>query len=609
MKNWLPIASIVLSLMAASCGDQVLAPDSGDVEESGDARGEKQDATSPPARPDAGGQTDDAHEERTDTGPPGAPDAGGTDADAQENDFDEEPPIEGVEVSHAREVRGAWIPTVFNLSWPSRSGLSADAQKTELRAQLDAAQRAGLNTIYFQVRAEADAFYPSSIEPWSRFLTGTMGRDPGYDPLQFAIDEAHQRGLELHAWLNPYRALASANASVASSDHILRAQPDLVLFYGDVYWMDPGLLAGQAQTLAVIHDLLARYKIDGIHFDDYFYPYPNGTPFPDTTSYDAYLAGGGSLSLGDYRRHNVNDLVDSVHQLIRQERPDVRFGISPFGIYRPGIPPGIVGLDQYDAIYADPLRWLQEGWVDYIAPQLYWPTTQTAQAYGKLLDWWADQARAAGKDLYVGNYTSKLGDSAAWTVAELLTQIRLTRAARDRGALGNIHFHINPIVQNKSGLTTALVDEFYGAPAAPPPIAGSNGRPDMPRLRVSEDGVRYTGSEDVRYFAVYRDHQLIKLVPGIQAQFGLARGDYLISAIDRLDRESLGVPVKVLVDSAPPVDEGPARPGCTHSLGGAYAHGACSQSYQCCDGAWRSGQNQCGACTCIEPTGQQGCSP
>ncbi len=524
-------------------------------------------------------------------------------------DVDVPAPVQGVEVSHEREVRGVWIPTVFNISWPSRSGLSVEVQKSEMRAQLDVAKNAGLNTVFFQVRAEADAFYPSDIEPWSRFLTGTMGKDPGWDPLEFAVIEAHKRGLELHAWLNPYRALASGNAALASANHIIHARPDLTLRYGSLYWIDPGLLEGQSQTVTVIHDILARYDIDGIHFDDYFYPYPDG-PFPDASTYDAYIAGGGTKSLGDFRRQNVHDLVDAVHQLIKQERPDVRFGISPFGIYRPGIPEGIKGLDQYAAIYADPLKWLEEGWVDYIAPQLYWPTTQTAQAYEVLLGWWADQATAAGKDLYIGNYTAMLGTDPKWTVAEFVEQIRLTRAYRERGALGNIHYHINPIQQNKSGITTTLVDKFYGQPAAAPPIAGAVGRPAMPVLSVSEAGVKYEGTDKIRYLAVYREGKLIQLVPGVQREFGLARGEYLISAIDRLDRESLGVPVTIVVDSAPVIEEPkiPVGASCTHSFGGIYTDGACSGSYQCCDGAWNSGQNSCGTCTCVEGTGQIGCS-
>lgn len=554
-------------------------------------------------QPDASAPDSDAHSAQDDAGHSADEDAVQADATAPESP-------EGVEVAHRREVRGVWIPTVFNISWPSRSGLAAETQKNELLGLLDVAQNAGLNTVYFQVRAEADAFYASDIEPWSRFLSGTMGQSPGWDPLEFVVEHAHKRGLELHAWLNPYRALASGRADLASADHITRTRPDLVHYYNNLYWMDPGLFAGQAHTVSVIHDILARYDIDGIHFDDYFYPYPDG-PFPDDATYSAYLAAGGDLSLGDFRRHNVHDLVETVHELIKQERPDVRYGISPFGIYRPGIPDGIVGLDQYAAIYADPLRWLEAGWVDYIAPQLYWPTTQTPQAYGVLLNWWAEQASAAGVDLYVGNYTAQLGSSSAWTVAELLEQIRLTRQAGERGALGNIHYQINPLKENRAGITTALVDQFYAKPAAAPPIAGVTGRPPMPELSVSEAGVQYQGSDTIRYFAVYRDHQLLKLVPGVQRQFGLARGDYLVSVIDRQNRESLGVPITVEVDSAPSDDdpEVPAGASCTHSFGGVYSDGACSGAYQCCDGSWINGQNSCGTCTCIEETGQQGCSP
>ncbi|AWV90092.1 glycoside hydrolase family 10 protein [Bradymonas sediminis] len=591
------IAPLILALsLSVSCvSDEVNDPDEYNTSDAtADTREEDAGSDAQQGEPDSDTANEDA----------------GAQVDASPDEDSTPTPVEGVEVSHAREVRGVWIPTVFNISWPSRSGLSVSAQKAELTAQLDVVKNAGLNTVYFQVRAEADAFYDSDIEPWSRFLTGTMGQDPGWDPLEFAVEEAHKRGLELHAWLNPYRALASGNSSLASANHITRTRPDLVHFYNNLYWIDPGLFDGQAQTVNVIHDILARYDIDGIHFDDYFYPYPDG-PFPDSATYDAYLANGGTLSLGDFRRNNVHELVETVHQLIQQERPDVRYGISPFGIYRPGIPEGITGLDQYAEIYADPLHWLEQGWVDYIAPQLYWPTTQTAQAYGVLLNWWADQAKTAGKDLYIGNYTAKLGTSSDWTVAEFLEQIRLTRQARERGAMGNIHYQINPLQENRSGFTTAMRQQFYTRPAAAPPIAGATGRPPMPELTVSDAGVRYEGSDDIRYFAVYRDHELIQLVPGVQQQFGLAIGEYLISAIDRRDRESLGVPITITVDSAPPIDdpEEPAAGSCTHSFGGVYADGACSGSYQCCNGSWESGQNSCGTCTCVETTGQQGCSP
>ena len=333
---------------------------------------------------------------------------------------------------------------------------------------------------------------------------------------ELAIVEAHARGLELHAWMNPYRALATSDASAASADHIVHARPGIVVRYGSFHWMDPGLEAVRQQTLDVVTDVITRYDIDGLHFDDYFYPYPNGDPFPDANTYQAYQDAGGLLSLGDFRRNNVNLLVEAVHDLVQRLRPDIRFGISPFGIYRPGIPEGISGLDQYDAIYADPLRWLEGGWVDYLAPQLYWPTTQTAQAYGTLLDWWSARATEAGKDIYVGNFTNKLGMDAAWSVDELLEQVRLTRLARDKRALGNIHFHINPIQENRSGLTDALVREFYGAPAAPPPIPGSMGRPATPRLSVGDDGVTFEGSGEVRYLAVYQNGELIRLVPGVE---------------------------------------------------------------------------------------------
>ena len=284
------------------------------------------------------------------------------------------PGEELVEVGHTRELRGVWVASVGNINFPSEQGLSAEAQQAELTAMFDAVAAAGLNAVFFQVRPECDALYASPLEPWSRYLTGTQGQDPGYDPLEFAVTQAHARGLELHAWFNPYRAKASA-ASKAADGHISKLLPQYAYTYGNFLWMDPGAVEVQDQLVAVIADVVTRYDIDGVHFDDYFYPYPDEDPFPDSGTYGAYVQGGGQLGLADWRRDNVNRVVERVGLEVAKLRPSVRWGISPFGIYRPGIPEGIQGLDQYDAIYADPVKWMQEGWLDYLAPQLYWPST------------------------------------------------------------------------------------------------------------------------------------------------------------------------------------------------------------------------------------------
>ncbi|MCB9597839.1 MAG: family 10 glycosylhydrolase [Sandaracinaceae bacterium] len=524
-------------------------------------------------------------------------DAGGLDAAGLDGATGGDAGVETVDVSHEREVRGVWIATVYNINWPSRSGLSADAQRAELDALLDTARAAGMNAVFLQVRAESDAFYRSDLEPWSRFLTGTSGGDPGWDPLAHAVDAAHARGLELHAWMNPYRALVSGTPATAAPTHLVNARPELIVEYGSLHWIDPGNPDGRAHVLAVIRDVLERYDLDGLHFDDYFYPYPeSGVAFDDDASYAAH---GGGLARDDWRRANVNTMVAEVHALVREVRPDVRFGISPFGIYRPGMPSGISGLDQYASLYADPVAWMDAGDVDYLAPQLYWPTTQAAQDYARLLDWWAERADAAGRHLLVGNYLAQLGTSPAWTLDEIRTQLQLVRD--EPRAQGNIQYHVGPIVDDRMGVAAALRDH-YATPATTPAIPGATGGPPLPGVTVEGAAVRLTG--DGRCFAVYREDAsgwtIDRLVFGETAT--LSRGRWAISLVARDGLESRGVVVTVESGDPPPMGA-----ACTHSFGGRYAHTACSASYQCCDGAWQMLPGGCGPCLCTEPTGMTGC--
>lgn len=554
-----------------------------------------------PAAPDAGTPDRDASPVADAGRDASAPDAG---PDAQP------PPADTAVVAHPRELRGAWIATVWNINWPSRTGLSAAAQRAELEGLFDAARASGLNAIFLQIRAESDAFYDSPHEPWSRFLTGTQGADPGYDPLAFAIEAAHARGLELHAWLNPYRALTTSDTSVASAGHVVNARPGMVRRYGNYHWIDPGSDEGLAHTLTVIRDVLERYDVDGIHFDDYFYPYPeSGWSFDDDATYAAYRSGGGALERDDWRRENVHRMVRAVHELVESLRPDVRFGISPFGIYRPGMPEGIRGLDPYDALFADPMRWMQEGWLDYVAPQLYWPTTRSGQAYDRLLAWWADRAAEHGRTLFIGNYTAQLGSATEWSVEELRTQVSLTQAEPD--AAGNIHYHIEPLDEDRLGFASMLADEFYARPAATPALVDATGAVPTPLVTVDGADVTVTGPDDLRHFAAYREQdgawRLERLVPAATATFTLWRGRWAISAIDRAGLESLGRTVEVEVGDPPTDPPPPAGASCVHSFGGRYAHTACSASYQCCDGAWRMIADGCGGCLCVEETGETGC--
>ena len=372
-----------------------------------------------------------------------------------------------------RELRAAWVASVENIDWPSRKGLSSDEQQRELLTILDKLVQLHMNAVILQVRPAADALYQSSIEPWSDFLTGEMGRapEPFYDPLTFAIAESHKRGLELHVWINPYRAKVAATRSV-SADHISRTRPELVRKYGPYLWMDPGDPQVRAITESVVYDLVRRYDIDGVHMDDYFYPYPETErhrelEFPDDVTWARYRQSGGTLSRGDWRRENVNLLVHELYDGIHAIKPWVRFGISPFGIWRPHYPASVRGLDQYATLYADARKWLNEGWVDYFVPQLYWAVNRPEQRYDALLAWWAQQ-NFKQRNLWPGNYTGKVAftNSAAWRTDEILEQIRLTRA--QPGATGNVHFSMKVFLEDPDSLNARLRHGPYAIPALVP---------------------------------------------------------------------------------------------------------------------------------------------
>ncbi|MDQ8149789.1 MAG: family 10 glycosylhydrolase, partial [Gemmatimonadota bacterium] len=325
-----------------------------------------------------------------------------------------------------REFRGVWVASVSNIDWPSRPGLPTDSAQRELLAILDRAQTSGLNAVILQVRPSGDALYESTLEPWSEYLTGRQGLAPRprWDPLAFAVTEAHRRGLELHAWFNPYRAKHSSAKTPLASSHLATRRGRLVHRYGQQVWMDPGEPEVLAHTVRVVLDVVRRYDIDGVHLDDYFYPYPEktrrGRPivFPDAGAFARYRARGGRLAKDDWRRANVDSLVRTLHDGIHRVKPWVKFGVSPFGIWRPGYPAGIRGFDAYAELYADARTWAREGWVDYLSPQLYWPSGRPEQSYPDLLRWWGEQ-NTLGRHLWPGNFTSRVGDGTrtAWSVS------------------------------------------------------------------------------------------------------------------------------------------------------------------------------------------------
>lgn len=415
-----------------------------------------------------------------------------------------------------REMRAAWVATVDNIDWPTKRGDSTAEAKREMLAILDKAQALHLNTIVFQVRPSADALYESSLEPWSEYLTGRQGKAPSpmWDPLAFTVHEAHLRGIQVHAWFNPYRAMSNAQKGPNSDEHISKTHPEGVVKYGDQLWMDPGDPYIRKRTEQVILDVTERYNIDGVHMDDYFYPYPvhgkdgKDVPFPDDRSYDAYLKRGGKLDRGDWRRDNVNRMVEDVYHEIKAKKPWVLFGISPFGIYRPGVPKGIsAGVDEYAQLYADPLKWAKEGWIDYLTPQLYWPISQKAQAFPTLLKWWG--TLMPGRHYWPGLYTDRVKANGGLAVSEILNQMKLIRGTQppmqtvfngnkpktgaETGATGEMHFSFTVLAQNRQNIDQALLAGPYRLEAATPPSPWlSRGRVPSLTLRRSLGSLEVT---------------------------------------------------------------------------------------------------------------------
>lgn len=453
---------------------------------------------------------------------------------------------ETVPVSHPRELRGAWVASVAHITFPSKPGLSGEQQREEMTRLLDTLQGSGFNAVFLQIRPEGDALYASSLEPWSRFVGG----DPGYDPLEWTIEQAHARNLEVHAWLNPYRARGLPQTTQPfQTPHLGATLPEHVHRYGQFYWMDPGAPAVRERLVEVVRDLVARYDVDGIHFDDYFYPYPEGEQdFPDEFTWFSYQNAGGRLSRADWRRQNVDRAIREVSQVVKQERDSVRFGISPFGIPAPDKPAGILGMDQYVKLYADTQKWMDEGWVDYLAPQLYWPTTQAAQAFEPLLRWWV-QHSPEGCYIFPGVNLAALGTKPAWTVDELREQFRLSRTL---GAAGTICWNVNPLLENRPG-AHELFAQVFSQPALSPPLSGAPPRkPGAPRVELQDSRVALEASDDtaLRAWTVYRrsgpDWRLVKVLPAQAASVELPPGVWAVAAVSRYGTESDAAVVRVM---------------------------------------------------------------
>jgi uncharacterized lipoprotein YddW (UPF0748 family) len=373
-----------------------------------------------------------------------------------------------------REFRAVWIATVENIDWPSRKGLPVETQKQEYINLLDKQQRNGMNAVIVQIRPVADAFYDSPFEPWSEYITGTQGQAPNpyYDPLRFMLEETHKRGMEFHAWFNPYRAAMSAGRHV-TPNHITRMRPQWFVTFDGKKYFDPGIPEAREYVNQIIRDVVRRYDIDAVHFDDYFYPYPvPGREFGDFNSYRQY---GRNMQKDDWRRWNVDTIIQMVSKTIKEEKPWVKFGISPFGIWRNKNkdPEGSysTGLANYDDLYADVLKWLKNGWIDYVAPQLYWERGHRVANYELLLNWWAQHGY--GRNVYIGHGVYRLRSSAAWSIPnELPVQITETRTLNT--IHGSAFYSAKSFNGNPLGFEDSLRNHFYHYPALRPTMPWIN---------------------------------------------------------------------------------------------------------------------------------------
>lgn len=368
------------------------------------------------------------------------------------------------------ELRGVWIATVDNIDWPAKGNYNTDSQKIEFTRLLDMHQHNGINAVFVQVRPAADAFYPSQYEPWSEWLTGRQGLPPSpyYDPLAFMVEEAHKRGMEFHAWINPYRAVFNIGSTLLSPTHITRLHPEWFLAYGDKRYFDPGNKEAQLYVVNVVKDIVSRYNIDGIHMDDYFYPYRiAGKEFPDYASYNKY---GNGMDKSDWRRSNTDSIILLLSHAIKAQKKDCLFGISPFGVWRNIDKDSVNGSrttgaqSNYDDLYADILLWLKMGWIDYVAPQLYWEFTHRTAPYGLLLEWWSQHTY--GKSCYIGLGAYKANSNSAWKDKTLLP--RQIEALRNTPNInGMIFFSSKSLEKNLNGWGDSLRLNYFKEPAAP----------------------------------------------------------------------------------------------------------------------------------------------
>ncbi|GGE93778.1 hypothetical protein GCM10011383_00600 [Hymenobacter cavernae] len=476
-----------------------------------------------------------------------------------------------------RELRGVWIATVENIDWPSARTLPPEQQRREYRRMLDAQQRNGINAVFVQIRPSSDAFYQSELEPWSKWLTGQQGKAPSpyYDPLPFLIEEAHLRGMEFHAWFNPYRASTDTATRRLASTHPFRQHPEWFLRYSGKLLYNPGLPAVRDYITQVILDVVRRYDIDGVHFDDYFYPYPEaGQAIHDELAFTQYNPNG--LKLADWRRQNVNVLIRDLHAAIQQNKRWVKFGVSPFGVWmnQNENPDGSAtrAFQGYTGLYADAREWMRQGWVDYILPQLYWSSNFRSAPYPVLVEWWA--RNHFDRHLYIGHGAYRMlentkSDTTWRNPRELPRQVRLNRSY-PTDVSGSVFFSARSLMANPRNTTDSLRQHEFRYPALVPTMPWLDALPPRPvqNLVLTRTGLAVTlawqpspaasDGDLARYYVVYRFAQgetatpddprrILGLVPQLAthapvlidttAQAGTAYA-YYVTAVDRLHNES-----------------------------------------------------------------------
>ncbi|MBA4535977.1 family 10 glycosylhydrolase [Bacillus aquiflavi] len=418
-----------------------------------------------------------------------------------------------------RELRAVWIASVYNLDWPSRKGLTVEQQKTEFIRLLDDVKEMGMNAVVVQIKPTADAFYPSQYGPWSEYLTGVQGKDPGYDPLAFMIEEAHSRNLEFHAWFNPYRiTMNHTDLNKLSSDHPARQHQDWVVTYGNQLFYNPGIPEVKQFIIDGILEVVNQYDIDAVHMDDYFYPYKiKDVEFPDQSTYEKYGADQFS-HIEDWRRDNVNQLVKHLNQSIKSIKPYVKFGISPFGVWRnkdkdPTGSDTRAGQTNYDDLYADTREWIQKQYLDYITPQIYWNIGYRPAAYDVLLYWWVNETKGKSIHLYIGQGAYKINNNSVpeWSdPEEYPRQIALNRQFSE--VSGSMHFSLKDLNRNPLNIKDRLINDIYQYPALVPTMPWLGGKaphkPVLKKARQVQSGVELQIDDahlnHSTYYAIYR---------------------------------------------------------------------------------------------------------